>query len=85
MTGPNYETRAEYRFLRQFGDLVGMSTVPEVIAARSMGIRAVGLSVVSNACNPDQLEPTDGAQVVAAVARAAGRVGETLARLLPQL
>lgn len=85
MTGPNYETRAEYRFLRQFGDLVGMSTVPEVIAARSLGIRAVGLSVVSNACNPDQLEPTDGAQVVAAVARAAGLVGKTLARLLPQL
>lgn len=85
MTGPNYETRAEYRFLRQFGDLVGMSTVPEVIAARRLGMRAAGLSVVSNACNPDQLEPTDGAQVVAAVARAAGLVGNTLAQLLPRL
>lgn len=85
MTGPNYETRAEYRFLRQFGDLVGMSTVPEVIAACSLGMRVAGLSVVSNACNPDQLEPTDGAQVVAAVSRAAGLVGETLSRLLPQL
>ncbi len=43
------------------------------------------MSVVSNACNPDQLEPTDGAQVVAAVARAAGLVGNTLAQLLPRL
>jgi purine-nucleoside phosphorylase len=85
MTGPNYETRAEYRFLRQIGDLVGMSTVPEVIAARSLGMRAVGLSVVSNACNPDQLEPTDGAQVVAAVSRAAGLVGTTLRQLIPRI
>lgn len=85
MTGPNYETRAEYRFLRQVGDLVGMSTVPEVITARSLGMRAAGLSVVSNACNPDQLEPTDGAQVVAAVSRAAGLVGRTLRQLIPLL
>lgn len=85
MTGPNYETRAEYRFLRQVGDLVGMSTVPEVMAARSLGMRVAGLSVVSNACNPDQLEPTDGAQVVAAVSRAAGLVGKTLRQLLPRI
>ncbi len=74
MTGPNYETRAEYRWLRQVGDLVGMSTVPEVLAARSLGIRVLALSVVSNECNPDALEPTDGAQVVAAVSRAEERL-----------
>ncbi len=74
MTGPNYETRAEYRWLRQVGDLVGMSTVPEVLAARSLGMRVLALSVVSNECNPDALEPTDGAQVVAAVSRAEGRL-----------
>lgn len=74
MTGPNYETRAEYRWLRQVGDLVGMSTVPEVLAARSLDLRVLALSVVSNECNPDALVPTDGAQVVAAVSRAAGRL-----------
>ena len=74
MTGPNYETRAEYRWLRQVGDLVGMSTVPEVLAARALNVRVLGLSVVSNECNPDALEPTDGAHVVAAVSRAEGRI-----------
>lgn len=74
MTGPNYETRAEYRWLRQVGDLVGMSTVPEVLAARDLGLRVLALSVVSNECNPDALEPTDGAHVVAAVSRAEGRL-----------
>ncbi len=74
MTGPNYETRAEYRWLRQVGDLVGMSTVPEVLAARDVGLRVLALSVVSNECNPDALEPTDGAHVVAAVSRAEGRL-----------
>ncbi len=74
MTGPNYETRAEYRWLRQVGDLVGMSTIPEVLTARSLDMRVLALSVVSNECNPDALEPTDGAQVVAAVSRAEGRL-----------
>ena len=74
MTGPNYETRAEYRWLRRIGDLVGMSTVPEVLAAGAIGIRVLGLSVVSNPCNPDALEPTNGALVVAAVSRAEGRL-----------
>lgn len=74
MTGPNYETRAEYRWLRQVGDLVGMSTVPEVLTARSLDMRVLALSVVSNECHPDALEPTDGAQVVAAVSRAEGRL-----------
>jgi purine-nucleoside phosphorylase len=82
MTGPNYETRAEYRWLRQIGDLVGMSTIPEVITARSLGMQVLALSVVSNACNPDWLEPTDGAHVVAAVARAEGRIREIVRGVL---
>lgn len=82
MTGPNYETRAEYRWLRQIGDLVGMSTIPEVVTARALGMRVLALSVVSNACNPDSLEPTDGAHVVAAVAKAEGRIREIVRGVL---
>ncbi len=71
VTGPNYETRAEYRFLRKIGgDVVGMSTVPEVIVAKDVGLRVLALSVITNVCRPDALTETDGESVVVA-ARAA--------------
>lgn len=72
MLGPNYETRAEYRFLKMAGaDVVGMSTVPEVAVAGRCNIRVLGMSIVSNVAKPDILESTSGQEVVDAAAVAA--------------
>jgi purine-nucleoside phosphorylase len=66
VTGPNLETRAEYRFLRNIGaDVVGMSTVPEAIVAVHCGLRTFGLSVVSDMCLPDALEPANVEEIIA--------------------
>ncbi|QDU54947.1 Purine nucleoside phosphorylase 1 [Aeoliella mucimassa] len=75
MLGPTYETRGEYRMVRRLGgDVVGMSTVPEVIVAVQLGMRVLGLSTVTNACSPDQLGETTGEQVVAAAASASDKL-----------
>lgn len=65
LLGPNYETRSEYRFLRRIGgDTVGMSTIPEVRIASRLGLRVLGLSIVTNVANPDQLARTTGHEVI---------------------
>lgn len=81
--GPNYETRAEYRFLRRIGaDAVGMSTVPEAIAAAQLGMRVLGLSVISNVGLPDAPSRTTHEEVVAAVDRASRGVERIVADVL---
>ncbi|HJQ79148.1 MAG TPA: purine-nucleoside phosphorylase, partial [Lacipirellulaceae bacterium] len=66
VTGPNLETRAEYRFLRMIGaDVVGMSTVPEAIVAVHCGLRTFGLSVVTDMCLPDALQPANIEHIIA--------------------
>lgn len=71
VTGPNLETRAEYRFLRTIGcDAVGMSTVPEVITAVHLGMNVLGFSVITDECFPDALKPLTLAQVLAVAKKA---------------
>lgn len=69
--GPNLETRAEYRFLRAIGaDVVGMSTVPEVIAAVHGGMRVLGIAIVTDMCLPDALAPADIEHIIAVATEA---------------
>jgi len=80
--GPNLETRAEYRMLRTLGaDVVGMSTVPEVIVASHQGMRTLGISIITDQCLPDALEPADIGRIIAT----AGRAEPALTRLVTTL
>ena len=66
VTGPSLETKAEYRFLRMIGaDVVGMSTVPEVIAANQMGLPVAAISVLTDECDPDNLKPINIEEIIA--------------------
>jgi purine-nucleoside phosphorylase len=84
--GPALETRAEYRMLRSLGaDVVGMSTVPEVIVARHMGVKVLGLSIVTDECLPDALEPVDVTKIIEVASRAEPDLTRLVARIVEQL
>ena len=74
VAGPNLETRAEYRMLRMLralgADVVGMSTVPEVIVAVHGGLRVLGFSIITDMCLPDALEPASLEKILAVASRA---------------
>ncbi len=86
VAGPNLETRAEYRFLRTISaDVVGMSTVPEVIAARHGGTRVLGISIVTDECFPDTLEPVDVETIIRVAGEAEPRLTQLIRRTVSQL
>lgn len=85
VTGPNLETRAEYRFLRTIGaDVVGMSTVPEVLVAVHAGMRVLGLSIVTDICLPDALKPVSLAEILAVAAAAEPKLRKIVLGVLEQ-
>jgi purine-nucleoside phosphorylase len=86
VTGPNLETRAEYRFLRQIGaDAVGMSTVPEVIVANHMSLPCCALSVLTDDCDPDKLKPVSISDIIEIAGKAEPTLTEIYTELIEQL
>src|SRR5947208_6340303 len=86
VAGPNLETRAEYRFLRMIGaDVVGMSTVPEVIVAVHAGLRTIGFSIVTDMCLPDALEPAVLEEIIAVANTAEKKLRVLVRRLIGEL
>jgi purine-nucleoside phosphorylase len=84
--GPNYETRAEYRMLRRLGgDAVGMSTLPEVIAACHAGLRVLGLSTITNVGSPDALAETTAHDVLSVAAMASTKLSAIVRGILGTL
>jgi len=84
--GPNLETRAEYRFLHRIGaDAVGMSTVPEVIVANHAALPCCAVSVLTDDCDPDNLERVDINKIVAVAGKAEVKLTELYAELIKQL
>ncbi len=86
LTGPSLETKAEYRFLRATGaDAVGMSTVPEVIVAVHQGMKVFGLSVITDECFPDALQPVSVEEIIAIAAKAEPKLTLILKELVQRI
>lgn len=86
VSGPNLETRAEYRYLRIIGaDAVGMSTVPETIAAVHSGLQVLGISVITDECFPEILKPVKLAEIIEAANQAEPKLTLLMQRVVESL
>jgi purine-nucleoside phosphorylase len=86
VVGPQLETRAEYRYLKIIGaDAVGMSTVPEVIVANHLGLRVSAVSILTDECDPDNLQPVDIEEIIAMAAKAEPDMITLFTELIKQL
>ncbi len=86
VNGPNLETRAEYRYLKAAGaDMVGMSTVPEVIIANQVCLPCAAVSVITDECDPDDLQPVDIAEIIAIAGKADKKLSSIFVEVIRQL
>jgi len=84
--GPQLETRAEYRYLKIIGaDAVGMSTVPEVIVANHLGLPVSAISILTDECDPDNLQPVNIEEIIAMAAKAEPDMITLFTHLIKQL
>ncbi len=84
--GPNLETKAEYRFLRDTGaDVVGMSTIPENIAANHMGMKVLGFSIITDECFPESLKPVNMEEIIAAAVAAEPKMTMIMKEVIKRL
>lgn len=84
--GPNLETRAEYRYLRTIGaDMVGMSTVPEVIVCNHLGLACAAISVITDECDPDNLQPVKIDEIIAVAKQADARLSKVFEELISNM
>ncbi|MGB5289517.1 MAG: purine-nucleoside phosphorylase [Ignavibacteriaceae bacterium] len=84
--GPNLETKAEYRFLRAIGaDVVGMSTIPENIVANHMGMKVLGISIITDECFPDALKPVNVEEIIATAMQAEPKMTLIMKELIKRL
>ncbi len=86
VAGPNLETKAEYRFLRAIGaDVVGMSSVPENIVANQMGMKVLGLSIITDECFPESLKAVDVSEIIAAAMEAEPKMTKIMKEVINRL
>jgi purine-nucleoside phosphorylase len=84
--GPNLETKAEYRFLRNIGaDVVGMSTIPENIAANHMGMKVLGISIITDECFPESLKPVNVEEIIATAMKAEPKMTMIMKEVIKRL
>jgi purine-nucleoside phosphorylase len=86
VTGPNLETKAEYRFLRGIGaDVVGMSTIPENIVANHMGMKVLGFSIITDECFPDSLKKANVEEIIATAMEAEPKMTLLMKKVIEKL
>jgi purine-nucleoside phosphorylase len=86
ISGPNLETRAEYRFMRGMGaDVIGMSTVPEVIVGVHAGFEILGISVVTDVCDPDHLKPVNIEEIIQTANQAGPKLDQLVESVVQKL